>query len=63
MLAGLVQGPSADDPIDHPAVGVVREQHVLGRLVAVGAISKSQANAYLRIPLRTLLASAGACTG
>jgi membrane peptidoglycan carboxypeptidase len=63
MLAGLVQGPSADDPIEHPAAGLVREQHVLGRLVAVGAISKSQANAYLRIPLGTLLANAGACSG
>ena len=63
LLAGLVQGPSADDPIDHPAAGLAREQHVLGRLVAVGAISQAGADAYLRIPLGTLLANAGACTG
>jgi penicillin-binding protein 1A len=63
LLAGLVQGPTADDPIDHPAAGLAREQHVLGRLVAVGAISRARANAYLRIPLSTLLANAGACTG
>lgn len=63
VLAGLVQGPSADDPIDHPAAGLVREHHVLGRLVATGAITRSQANAYLRIPLGTLLANAGACAG
>jgi penicillin-binding protein 1A len=63
LLAGLVQGPSADDPIDHPAAGLVREQHVLGRLVAIGAISESQADAYLKIPLSTLVANAGACTG
>ncbi|HKD88241.1 MAG TPA: biosynthetic peptidoglycan transglycosylase [Streptosporangiaceae bacterium] len=62
LLAGLVQGPSADDPIDHPGAGVARERHVLGRLVSVGAISKSRADAYLRIPLSTLLANAGACT-
>jgi membrane peptidoglycan carboxypeptidase len=63
LLAGLVQGPSADDPIDHPAAGLAREQHVLGRLVAVGAISQSAANAYLKIPVSTLLANAGACSG
>ena len=61
LLAGLVQGPSADDPIAHPAAGLAREQHVLGRLVAVGAISQASANAYLAIPLSTLLANAGAC--
>lgn len=63
LMAGLVQGPSADDPIDHPAAGLAREQHVLGRLVAVGAISQSAASAFLKIPLSTLLANAGACTG
>ncbi len=63
LLAGLVQGPTEDDPIDHPAAGLAREQHVMGRLVAVGAISQARADAYLRIPLSTLLANAGACTG
>jgi len=63
LLAGLVQGPSADDPIDHQAAALAREQHVMGRLVAVGAVSQSRADAYLRIPLDTLLANAGACTG
>jgi membrane peptidoglycan carboxypeptidase len=63
LLAGLVQGPTADDPIDHPAAGRVREQHVLGRLVAVRAISQARANAYLEIPVSTLVANAGACTG
>jgi penicillin-binding protein 1A len=63
LLAGLVQGPTTDDPIDHPAAGLVREQHVIGRLVTVGAISQSSANAYLRIPLPALLSNAGACAG
>src|SRR6185437_12357917 len=35
-LAGLVQGPSADDPITHYALARGREAHVLGRLVSTG---------------------------
>jgi len=63
LLAGLVQAPTADDPLTHPASGLAREQHVMGRLVAVGALSQAQARSYLAIPLRTLLGNAGACTG
>jgi membrane peptidoglycan carboxypeptidase len=63
LLAGLVQAPSTDDPIDNPAAGLAREQHVLGRLVAVGKISQADADAYLRIPLSQLLAHAGGCRG
>jgi len=48
-LAGLVQGPSADDPIDHYARGRAREAHVLDRLVATGQITAAQsARAYAR---------------
>jgi membrane peptidoglycan carboxypeptidase len=61
LLAGLVQGPSADDPITYPAAGQSREQHVLGRLVSTGAISQASADAYLKVPLSELLAHAGAC--
>ena len=63
LLAGLVQGPSEDDPIDHPAAGLAREEHVLGRLVAVGKISQASADAYLKVPLSQLLVGAGACHG
>jgi membrane peptidoglycan carboxypeptidase len=63
LLAGLVQGPTTDDPIDHPAAGLAREQHVIGRLVAVGKISQASANAYLKVPLSQLLAHAGGCRG
>ena len=46
-LAGLVQGPSADDPIAHYARARAREAHVLGRLVDTGKISAAQsARAY-----------------
>jgi membrane peptidoglycan carboxypeptidase len=63
LLAGLVQGPTTDDPIDHPAAGLAREQHVIGRLVSVGKISQASADAYLRVPLSRLLAHAGGCRG
>jgi membrane peptidoglycan carboxypeptidase len=63
LLAGLVQGPTTDDPIDHPAAGLAREQHVMGRLVAVGKVSQSSADAYLKVPLSQLLAHAGGCRG
>jgi membrane peptidoglycan carboxypeptidase len=63
LLAGLVQGPTTDDPIDHPAAGLARELHVMGRLVAVGKISQASADAYLKVPLSQLLAHAGGCRG
>jgi membrane peptidoglycan carboxypeptidase len=63
LLAGLVQAPSTYDPINHPGAGLAREQHVMGRLVTVGAISRAQATAYLAVPLRSLLSHAGSCRG
>jgi len=63
LLAGLVQGPTTDDPIDHPLAGRTREEHVIGRLVAVGAISQRSANSYLKVPVAELVAHAGACKG
>jgi membrane peptidoglycan carboxypeptidase len=61
MLAGLVQGPTVDDPLKFPARAIAREQHVIGRLVATGALTSAQANAYLKIPIGTLVAGAGGC--
>jgi hypothetical protein len=63
LLAGLVQAPSTDDPIDHPAAGLAREQHVIGRLVTVGAVSHAEASAYLAVPISSLLGHAGGCRG
>jgi penicillin-binding protein 1A len=63
LLAGLVQGPSADDPIDHQLAARAREQHVLGRLVATGVISQRSADSYLQIPVAALVAHAGSCRG
>jgi membrane peptidoglycan carboxypeptidase len=61
MLAGLVQAPTADDPLRSAANARAREMHVLGRLVATGTLTADQAGAYLRTPLRNLLAPAGDC--
>ena len=59
MLAGMVQGPSLDDPLTHPANARTREAHVLGRLVATGRLTQAQASAALAIPLPALTAQAG----
>ena len=50
-LAGLVQAPSAYDPVSHPALARARELHVFSRLVATGVLSQSQASAALAQPL------------
>jgi penicillin-binding protein 1A len=66
LLAGLVQAPSADDPLQHPLIARQREEHVLGRLVSTGTLTPTQANAALAQPLTRLVADAGAgnrCAG
>jgi membrane peptidoglycan carboxypeptidase len=62
-LAGLVQGPSADDPIAHYARGRSREAHVLGRLVATGKITQAQATAAYAQRLPLVGGSGTGCTG
>ncbi len=59
MLAGLVQGPSMDDPLTHPANARAREVHVVGRLVATGKLSAAQGRAALAVPLQSLVVRAG----
>jgi membrane peptidoglycan carboxypeptidase len=61
MLAGLVQGPSADDPILHFAQARAREQHVLGRLAATNTLSQAQADAAFAQPLHLVGGSGTAC--
>lgn len=61
LLAGLVYQPTMDDPLANARGAALREQHVLDRLVSVGRFSEAQANAYLSIPMRHLLARAGGC--
>jgi penicillin-binding protein 1A len=51
LLAGLMQAPSADNPVAHFTVARAREAHVLGRLVATGTLSQAQAARAYRVPL------------
>ncbi|WP_346619932.1 biosynthetic peptidoglycan transglycosylase [Blastococcus montanus] len=44
MLVGLVQAPSAYDPLVHPERAAARQEHVLDRLVAVGALDRAEAD-------------------
>jgi len=54
MLAGLLQAPSAYDPLHHYVVGKERQLHVLDQLMANGHLSAAGARrAYAeRLPLR-----------
>lgn len=52
LLAGLVQAPSAYDPLTYPVLAREREAHVLGRLAATGTLTAAQARAALAQPLR-----------
>jgi membrane carboxypeptidase/penicillin-binding protein len=47
MLAGVVNAPSLDDPIDDPIAARQRLEHVIGRMVAVGDLTQAQATAAL----------------
>jgi hypothetical protein len=59
LLAGLVQGPSVDDPLTNPRNARAREVHVVGRLVATGKLTPAQGRAALAVPLSSLVARAG----
>lgn len=59
LLAGLVNGPTIDDPLTNPDNARAREEHVIGRLVATGNLTQAQADRYLAVSLATLQASAG----
>ena len=52
MLAGLPQAPSAYDPLRHPALARQRQRHVLDQLVDNHDLTRAQADAALRAPLR-----------
>lgn len=51
MLAGVVNAPTVDDPIDHPGNARARLDHVIGRMAAVGDITPAQASRLLNTPL------------
>jgi membrane peptidoglycan carboxypeptidase len=51
LLAGLLQAPSAYDPVHHPALARLRRGHVLSQLVANHDLTASQADGAARAPL------------
>jgi penicillin-binding protein 1A len=65
MLAGAVNAPSVDDPISDPGPARARLTHVIGRMVAVGDLTKAQGQQALRTPLGLVTshtaAEGGAC--
>ncbi|SDE24637.1 penicillin-binding protein 1A [Blastococcus fimeti] len=52
VLVGLVQAPSAYDPLVHPELAKARQAHVLDRLVAVGTLERADAEAIAVQPWR-----------
>jgi len=51
MLAGVVNAPSVDDPINDPGNARARLEHVIARMVAVGYLTSAQASQELSTPL------------
>jgi membrane peptidoglycan carboxypeptidase len=51
LLAGVVNAPSADDPVTNPANARARLEHVIARMVAVGYLTSAQARQALSSPL------------
>jgi membrane peptidoglycan carboxypeptidase len=51
MLAGIVNAPTYDDPLVYPAQARARLVHVIGRMAAVGYLTRAQEAAALRAPL------------
>ena len=62
LLAGLVQEPSADNPIAHYNVARAREAHVLGRLAVTGKLTQAQASRAYRQPLHLVGGPGTGCT-
>jgi penicillin-binding protein 1A len=60
LLAGLVQAPSAYDPLAHLSLAVSRQGHVLSRLVATGRLTTAQAAAAAATPLHLVSGKTGA---
>ena len=51
LLAGIVNAPTYDDPLVYPAQARARLVHVLGRMAAVGDLTKAHEEAALKAPL------------
>jgi penicillin-binding protein 1A len=51
LLAGLVQAPTADDPLTHLTLARAGEARVLGHLAATGKLTQAQAQRAYQQPL------------
>jgi len=51
MLAGVVNAPTYDDPLVYPGQARTRLVHVIGRMAAVGYLTRAQETAALNAPL------------
>ena len=51
MLAGIVNAPTYDDPLVYPAQARARLVHVIGRMAAVGDLTRAQETVALKTPL------------
>jgi penicillin-binding protein 1A len=51
MLAGAVNAPTLDDPINNPVQAKARLDHVIGRMLAVGDITQAQAQQMMNTSL------------
>ena len=63
MLAGLVQAPTAYDPLTHLAYARARQAHVLIRLIATGKLTPRQAGQAYRKPLHLARGRSAGCAG
>ena len=61
MLAGVVNAPSADDPVTNPGNARARLEHVIARMVAVGYLDSAQARQVLSAPLGLTRGGSGSC--
>lgn len=61
MLAGAVNAPTVDDPIDNPEQAYARLTHVVGRMVTVGDITQAQGKAMLKSSLGIVPRSQAGC--
>jgi penicillin-binding protein 1A len=59
LLAGLVQAPSAYDPVNHRSLATSRQRHVLDRLVATGHLSSAEAATAAAAPLHLVAGNTG----
>ncbi len=45
MIAGIVQNPTANDPVNHPAAAITRRNVVINRMLELGLVTQDEADA------------------